>query len=172
MLVKLAFVMQRLKNIKKNFCHDQQRWGGGNFWILWGGQLLWGGDIELMGVPPLGKPCYDNFGLVYFAKQYEMKWNESRSFRKLQSCLAKFSFACFANYSFSCFLNYSFACMFFLYRKIPFFSIHIIKHLFYETSILFWNHKNDVTSLVKFHSLRLVFSIENLTRLVTSFLWF
>ena len=25
MLVKLAFAMQRLKN----FCHDQQRWGGG-----------------------------------------------------------------------------------------------------------------------------------------------
>ena len=30
---------------------------------------------------------------------------------------------------------------------------YIIKHLFYETawSILFWNHKNDVTSLVKVH---------------------
>ena len=28
MLVKLAFVMQRLKNyLKKIFCHDQQRWG-------------------------------------------------------------------------------------------------------------------------------------------------
>ena len=52
MLVKLAFVMQRLKNIQKDFCHDQQRWGGDNFSILWG-------DIELMGVlqspPPLGK---------------------------------------------------------------------------------------------------------------------
>ena len=30
---------------------------------------------------------------------------------------------------------------------------YIIKHLFYETawSILFWSHKNDVTSLVKVH---------------------
>ena len=30
---------------------------------------------------------------------------------------------------------------------------YIIKHLFYETawSIWFWNHKNEVTSLVKVH---------------------
>ena len=30
---------------------------------------------------------------------------------------------------------------------------YIIKHLFCETawSILFWNHKNDITSLVKVH---------------------
>ena len=28
MLVKLAFVMQRLKKYLKNFCHDQQRLGG------------------------------------------------------------------------------------------------------------------------------------------------
>ena len=28
MLVKLAFVMQRLKKYLKNFCHDRQRWGG------------------------------------------------------------------------------------------------------------------------------------------------
>ena len=26
--LKLAFVMQRLKNCPKNFCHDQRRWGG------------------------------------------------------------------------------------------------------------------------------------------------
>ena len=31
MLVKLAFVMQRLTKHLKNFCHDQQRWGGDNF---------------------------------------------------------------------------------------------------------------------------------------------
>ena len=37
MLVKLAFVMQRFKKYLKHFCHDQQRWGGGdNFLILWG----------------------------------------------------------------------------------------------------------------------------------------
>ena len=37
MLVKLAFVMQRFKKYLKNFCHDQQRWGGGgdNLSILW-----------------------------------------------------------------------------------------------------------------------------------------
>ena len=29
MLVKLAFVIQRFKKSLKNFCHDQQRWGGG-----------------------------------------------------------------------------------------------------------------------------------------------
>ena len=31
MLVKLAFVMQRLTKQLKNFCHDQQRWGEGQF---------------------------------------------------------------------------------------------------------------------------------------------
>ena len=52
MLAKLAFVMQRLKKYLKNFCHDQQRWGGGEiFGFYWG-------DIEIMGIPqspPLGK---------------------------------------------------------------------------------------------------------------------
>ena len=42
MLVKLAFVMQRLKKYLKQFCHDQQRWGGG-------GQLLdFMGDTAVM----------------------------------------------------------------------------------------------------------------------------
>ena len=40
-------------------------------------------------------------------------------------------------------------------RHTTFFGVvrYIIKHLFYETawSILFWNHANDVTSLVKVH---------------------
>ena len=31
MLVKLAFVMQRLKKYLKKLCRDQQRWGGGQF---------------------------------------------------------------------------------------------------------------------------------------------
>ena len=45
MLVKLAFVMQRLKKYLKNVCHDQQRWGV---------QFLdFMGDIELMGDPPV-----------------------------------------------------------------------------------------------------------------------
>ena len=52
MLIKLAFVMQRLKKYLKNFCHDQQRWGGNNFSILWG-DSCYEGDIELMGVPPV-----------------------------------------------------------------------------------------------------------------------
>ena len=29
--------------------------GGDNFWILWGETAVMRGDIELMGVPPLGK---------------------------------------------------------------------------------------------------------------------
>ena len=54
MLVKLAFVMQRLKKIsKKNFCHDQQSWGGDNFLDFMGGHSCYKGDIELMGVPPV-----------------------------------------------------------------------------------------------------------------------
>ena len=44
MLVKPAFVMQRLKKYLKKFCHDQQRWRGGH--------SCYEGDIELMGVPP------------------------------------------------------------------------------------------------------------------------
>ena len=52
MLVKLAFVMQRLKKYLKNFCHDQQRWGGDNFSILWGRHSCYDGDIELMEGPP------------------------------------------------------------------------------------------------------------------------
>ena len=36
MLVKLAFVMQRLKKYLKKFCHDQQRWGG-QFFDFMGG---------------------------------------------------------------------------------------------------------------------------------------
>ena len=39
MLVKLA----------KNFCHDQQRWGGGQFLDFMGGHSCYEGDIELMG---------------------------------------------------------------------------------------------------------------------------
>ena len=30
MLVKLAYVMQRLKKYLQKFCHDLQRWGGGH----------------------------------------------------------------------------------------------------------------------------------------------
>ena len=59
MLVKLAFVMQRLKKSKKKFCHDQQRWGGGQIFQFYGRDTaVMRGDIELMGgppVPPLGK---------------------------------------------------------------------------------------------------------------------
>ena len=51
MLVKLAFVMQRLKKYLKNFNHDQQRWGGGTICRFYGGTQLLLGGIELMGVP-------------------------------------------------------------------------------------------------------------------------
>ena len=60
MLVKLAFVMQRLKKYRKNFCHDPQRWGG-QFFDFMGGPSVMRGDIELMGVPPvlpLGKTLH------------------------------------------------------------------------------------------------------------------
>ena len=40
MLVKLAFAMQRLKKYLKLFCHDQQRWGGGQFLDFMGGTQL------------------------------------------------------------------------------------------------------------------------------------
>ena len=56
MLVKLAFVMQRFKKYLKNFCHDQQRWGGGQFFDFMGGHSCYEGDIELMGVPPVPPP--------------------------------------------------------------------------------------------------------------------
>ena len=45
MLVKLAFVMQRLKKYPKKILVMINKDGGGNFKILWG-------DIELMGGSP------------------------------------------------------------------------------------------------------------------------
>ena len=57
MLVKLAFVMQRLKKYLKKFCHDQRRWGGGvQFLDFMGGTAVMKGDIELMG----GRPTREN----------------------------------------------------------------------------------------------------------------
>ena len=47
MLVKLAFVMQRLKKYLKNFFVMINKDGGGT--------AVMRGDIELMGGPPLGK---------------------------------------------------------------------------------------------------------------------
>ena len=52
MLVKLAFVMQKLKKYRKKFCHDPQRWGGGQFFDFMGGHSCYEGDIELMGGSP------------------------------------------------------------------------------------------------------------------------
>ena len=54
---------------------------------------------------------------------------------------------------------------------------YIIKHLFYETADLYYFETRQMTSQAqsKFTEntrLRLVFSTQNLTRLVTSFLWF
>ena len=40
MLVKLAFVMQRLKKYQKNFRHDQQRLGGGAIFLFYRGTQL------------------------------------------------------------------------------------------------------------------------------------
>ena len=44
MLVKLAFVVQRLKRYQEKNCHDKQRWGGG------GGEIL-----DFIG----GHSCYE-----------------------------------------------------------------------------------------------------------------
>ena len=57
MLVKLAFVMQRLKKIsEKIFVMIDKDEGGDNFWILWGDTAVIRGDIELMGGPPVPPP--------------------------------------------------------------------------------------------------------------------
>ena len=59
--------MQRLKKYLKNFSHDQQRWGGGQFLDFMGGHSYYvgdsyyEGDIELKGgppSPPLGKTLF------------------------------------------------------------------------------------------------------------------
>ena len=52
MLVKLAFVMQRLKKISKKNLIMINKDGGDDFSILWGNTAVMRGDIELMGVPP------------------------------------------------------------------------------------------------------------------------
>ena len=56
MLAKLAFVMQRLKISKKIFVMINKD-GGGTIFGFYGGRdtAVMRGDIELMGVPPLGK---------------------------------------------------------------------------------------------------------------------
>ena len=53
MLAKLAFVMQKLKNIQKIFCHDQQRWGrGGQFLDFMGGHSCYEGEHRAQWGPP------------------------------------------------------------------------------------------------------------------------
>ena len=54
MLAKLAFVKQGLKIF---FVMTNKDGGGGQFLDFMGGHSCYEGDIELMGVPPLGKPC-------------------------------------------------------------------------------------------------------------------
>ena len=61
MLVKLAFVMQRLKISKKIFVMINKD-GGDNFLILWGDTAVMRGDIELMGVPLQSPPTRENPG--------------------------------------------------------------------------------------------------------------
>ena len=56
MLVKLAFVMQRLKKYLKKFCHDQQRWGGGTIKILWEGHSCYEGGHKAHGGSPQSPP--------------------------------------------------------------------------------------------------------------------
>ena len=57
MLVKLAFVMQRLKKYLKFFCHNQQRWGG-QFLDFMGGHSCYEGGHRAHGgsaPPPTSK---------------------------------------------------------------------------------------------------------------------
>ena len=51
--------MQRLKKYLKNFCHDQQRWGGTIFRFCGGDTTVVRGDIELK--PPV-PPTRENSG--------------------------------------------------------------------------------------------------------------
>ena len=56
MLVKLAFVMQRLKKyLKKIFVMIDKDGGGDNFWILWGGHSCYEEGHRAHGVPPTGE---------------------------------------------------------------------------------------------------------------------
>ena len=81
MLVKLAFVMQRLKKYLKKFfvMIDKDRGGGwDNFWILWGDTAVMRWDIEFMGVPrpptpppPLGKTLLWEFEIATVIDEFE-----------------------------------------------------------------------------------------------------
>ena len=54
MLVKLAFVMERLKKYPKNLLSRSTKMGGeGQFLDFMGDTAVMRGDIELMGVPPV-----------------------------------------------------------------------------------------------------------------------
>ena len=67
MLVKFAFVMQRLKKYLKTVFVMINKDGGDNFSILWGDTAVMKGDIELMGGPPTREnPAFQGFRLVLF----------------------------------------------------------------------------------------------------------
>ena len=79
MLVKLAFVMQRLKKyLKKNFVMINKDRGGGDFKILWGDTAVMRGDIELMGgspsPPTRENPAYQNEGWKSINCQTNQTW--------------------------------------------------------------------------------------------------
>ena len=56
--------MQRFKKYLKHFCHDEQKWGGGQFFDFMGGHSFYEGDIELMGVPPV-PPTRENPAVLH-----------------------------------------------------------------------------------------------------------
>ena len=60
MLVKLAFVMQRLNKYLKKFVMINKDGGGDNIKILWGDTTVMRRDIELMGDPPVPPPTKEN----------------------------------------------------------------------------------------------------------------
>ena len=64
MLVKLAFVMQRLKKYLKKIFVMISKDGGDNFWILWGDTAVIRRDIELIG-GPTSPPTRENPDVPY-----------------------------------------------------------------------------------------------------------
>ena len=74
MLVKLAFVMQRLKKYLKKFCHDQQRWGpgAGQFLDFMGGHSCYEGEHRSHRGPPV-PPTRENPGVMLFYSDFMLK---------------------------------------------------------------------------------------------------
>ena len=87
-LVKFAFVMQRLKKYLKEFCRDQQRWGGGHFLHFMGGHSCYEGGHRAHGGPP-SPPAGENPGVYGIVKYKTLERNilntPNYSFQKMHT---------------------------------------------------------------------------------------